>query len=53
MSNVLHWQIGNGNSNANIEKCYFKDVLIAKKYDQCNITLKTIHSAEAATKGVL
>ena len=44
ISKVLHGQIYRGNSNANVEECNFKDDLIAKKYDECNITLKTIRS---------
>ena len=44
MSKVLHWQIDRGNSNTNFEECDFKDGLTAKKYDECNITLKTIRS---------
>ena len=44
MSKVLHWQIDRGNSNTNFEECNFKDDLTAKKYDECNITLKTIRS---------
>ena len=44
ISKVLHWQIDRGNSNANVEECNFKDDLTAKKYDECNITLKTISS---------
>ena len=42
MSKVLHLQIDRGNSNANVKKCNFKDDLTAKKFDECNITLKTI-----------
>ena len=44
ISKVLHWQIDRGNSNANVEECNFKDDLTAKKYNECNITLKTIRS---------
>ena len=47
ISKVLHWQIDRGNSNANVEECNFKDDLTAKKYDECNITLKTICSDNA------
>ena len=47
ISKVLHWQIDRGNSNANVEECNFKDDLTAKKYDECNITLKTIRSDNA------
>ena len=42
ISKVLHWQIDRGHSNANVEECNFKDDLTAKKYNECNITLKTI-----------
>ena len=41
ISNVLRWQTDRGNSNANVEECNFKDDLTAKKYDECNISLKT------------
>ena len=44
ISKVLHCQIDRGNSNVNTEECNFKDDLTAKKYDECNITLKTIRS---------
>ena len=44
ISKVLHWQIDGGNSNVNIEECNFKYDLTAKKYDKCNMTLKTILS---------
>ena len=47
ISKVLHWQIDRGNSNANVEECNFKDDLTAKKYGECNITLKTIRSDNA------
>ena len=33
--------------NANVKECNFKDDLTAKKYDECNITLKTIRSDNA------
>ena len=42
ISEVLHWQIDRGNSKANVKECNFKDYLTAKKYDEYNITLKTI-----------
>ena len=32
------------NSNANVEEWDFKDDHTIKKYDECNITLKTIRS---------
>ena len=44
ISKVLHWQTDRGHSNANVDECNFKDDLTAKKYDECNITLKTISS---------
>ena len=47
ISKVLHWQIDRGNSNANVEDCNIKDDLTANKYDECNITLKTIRSDNA------
>ena len=46
-SKVLHCQIDRGNSNANVEECSFEDDHTAKKYDECNITLKTIRSDNA------
>ena len=33
--------------NANVKECNFKDDLTTKKYDECNITLKTIRSDNA------
>ena len=47
ISKVLHWQIDRDNSNANVEEYNFKDDLTTKKYDECNITLKTIRSDNA------
>ena len=44
VSKVLHWQIDRGNSNANVEEFNFIDNLTAKKYDECNMMLKTIRS---------
>ena len=41
ISDIL-WQIDRGNSNANVEVCNFEDDLTASKYDECNVTLKTI-----------
>ena len=41
---VLHWPIDRGNSDANSEECNSEGDLTAKKYDECNITLKTIGS---------
>ena len=31
-----------GNAKANFEECNFKDDLTAKKFDDCNITPKTM-----------
>ena len=31
---VLHWQNDEGDSNANVKECNFKDDLTAKKYDE-------------------
>ena len=41
-SNVLHWRIDGGKSNADVEECNFKDDLTPKKQDEWNITLKSI-----------
>ena len=46
ISKVLHWKIDRANSNANVEESNFRDDLTAKKYDECNITVKTIRSAD-------
>ena len=39
---VLHWKIKGDNSSTYDEEYSFKDDLTAKKYDECNIALKTI-----------
>ena len=41
---VLHWQIDRDNLDANVEEYNFKDELTVKKYDECNLTLKTMRS---------
>ena len=41
---VLHWQIDRDISNANVVEYNSKDDLTAKKYNECNVTMKTIHS---------
>ena len=47
ISKVFHWQVDGGNLNADVEGCNFKDALTAKKYDECNISLKTIRNDNA------
>ena len=44
ISEVAHWRINSGDSNPTVEEFNFKDNLIAKIYDECNITLETICS---------
>ena len=39
-----YWQIDIANLNANVEECTFKADLTVKKYDGCNVALKTISS---------
>ena len=41
---VLHWQIDRDISNTSVVEYNFKDDLSAKKYNECNVTLTTIHS---------
>ena len=41
---VLHWQIDRDHLDANVEEYNFKDELTVKKYDECNLTLKTMRS---------
>ena len=42
ISKVLHWKIEGDNSSTYDVEYSFKDDLTAKKYDECNIALKSI-----------